>query len=73
MTDSCSAGFMVGNALTDISISARNTQTVYTGGWCVGFVTGIALVNPGSCLPAGSTIDQILRVVVTANEMGRLP
>jgi hypothetical protein len=47
-----------------IAMNARNAQTVYTGGWCAGFVTGIALVNPGSCPPAGSTIDQTLRVVV---------
>jgi hypothetical protein len=48
----------------NITINPRNAQTVHTGGWCAGFVTGIALVGPGSCLPAGSTIDQVLCVVV---------
>jgi Ssp1 endopeptidase immunity protein Rap1a len=43
---------------------AREMQLVYDSGRCHGFVSAVALTDLGVCLPAGATIDQMMRVVV---------
>ena len=43
--------------------AVTNAQTAFDSGRCVGFVTGIAAIDPGSCAPT-VTLDQLLRVVV---------
>jgi hypothetical protein len=65
MVDVSANGFMPGCRFYFRQGGARahEMQLVYDSGRCHGFVSAVALTDSGVCLPAGATLDQMMRVV----------